>query len=219
MSKMKNTRKYYFSVEGETEDWYLEWLQKIINSEPSARFKVSLDSKIEKNPLKRAKSIPITQKTEITHFFDCESNDAVHTKQFIATLNLLKDTSKLGKQIKYNLGYSNFTFELWMVLHKIDFNTILTHRRQYLKPINKAFGENSSELDQYKQKVNFRRVLSKISLVEVRAAIARSKGIMQRNKENGFTMNEYKGYQYYMSNPCLSVWESIEKILKDCDLL
>ena len=29
--KKKPNSKYYFSVEGETEKWYLEWLQKIIN--------------------------------------------------------------------------------------------------------------------------------------------------------------------------------------------
>ena len=25
MAKMKSTKKYYFSVEGETEQWYLKW--------------------------------------------------------------------------------------------------------------------------------------------------------------------------------------------------
>lgn len=31
MERKKN-KKYYFSVEGETEQWYLEWLEKYINS-------------------------------------------------------------------------------------------------------------------------------------------------------------------------------------------
>lgn len=30
-TRRKQTKKYYFSVEGETEKWYLEWLQKQIN--------------------------------------------------------------------------------------------------------------------------------------------------------------------------------------------
>jgi hypothetical protein len=45
---MKTTHKYYFSVEGETEKWYLNWLQDKINSDPAARYKVSIDSKIQK---------------------------------------------------------------------------------------------------------------------------------------------------------------------------
>ena len=32
MAKRKPTNKYYFSVEGETEQWYLKWLQDTINN-------------------------------------------------------------------------------------------------------------------------------------------------------------------------------------------
>ncbi len=218
MAIRKTTQKYYFSVEGETEKWYFDWLQEKINSEPAAKHKVSIDSKVQ-NPIKRAKSINVLTKTEIIHIFDYESNDEVHTVQFIKTLDLLKDSSKIGKQIKYYPGYSNFTFELWMVLHKADCNAPLVHRRQYLDPINKAYGENFENLDQYKHEANFKRVLGKISLPEVIAAINRSKIIMQRNMENGLALQQYKGYRYYRENPALSVWESIEKILKDCELL
>ena len=218
MAIRKTTQKYYFSVEGETEKWYFDWLQEKINSEPAAKHKVSIDSKIQ-NPIKRAKSINVLTKTEIIHVFDYESNDEVHTVQFIKTLDSLKDTSKLGKQIKYYPGYSNFTFELWMVLHKAECNAPLVHRRQYLEPINKAYGEKFENLDQYKHEANFKRVLGKISLPEVIAAIHRSKIIMQKNMENGLVLQQYKGYRYYRENPALSVWESIEKILKDCELL
>ena len=218
MAIRKTTQKYYFSVEGETEKWYFDWLQEKINSEPAAKHKVSIDSKIQ-NPIKRAKSINVLTKTEIIHVFDYESNDEVHTVQFIKTLDSLKDTSKLGKQIKYYPGYSNFTFELWMVLHKAECNAPLVHRRQYLEPINKAYGEKFENLDQYKHEANFKRVLGKISLPEVIAAINRSKVIVQKNMENGLVLQQYKGYRYYRENPALSVWESIEKILKDCELL
>ena len=172
MAIRKTTQKYYFSVEGETEKWYFDWLQEKINKEPAAKHKVSIDSKIQ-NPIKRAKSINVLTKTEIIHVFDYESNDEVHTVQFIKTLDSLKDTSKLGKQIKYYPGYSNFTFELWMVLHKAECNAPLVHRRQYLDPINKAYDENFENLDQYKHEANFKRVLGKISLPEVIAAINR----------------------------------------------
>lgn len=219
MSKMKTTQKYYFSVEGETEKWYLDWLQDKINNELASKYKVSIDSKIQKNPLKRAKSINVLSKVEITHMFDYESDDEVHTTQFRETLNLLKETSKLGKQIKYNLGYSNFTFELWIVLHKANCNASLAHRRQYLEPINRAYNESFEHLDHYKQESNFKRLLGKISLQEVKMAVERSKSIMQRNEENGLVLQQYKGYRYYKENPSLSIWESIEKILIDCKLM
>lgn len=219
MSKMKTTNKYYFSVEGETEKWYLDWLQGKINSQTEAVHRVSFDSKIEKNPLKRVKSMNIISKVAITHIFDYESNDQEHATQFISTLDLLKETSKLGKEIKYNLGYTNFAFELWMVLHKVECNAPFLHRRQYLTPINRAYNENFEKLDHYKQEQNFKRLLEKLDLNDVKKAIERSKVIMKRNEDNGLIIQKYKGYQYFRENPSLSIWESIEKIMKDCRLM
>jgi uncharacterized SAM-dependent methyltransferase len=106
-----------------------------------------------------------------------------------------------------------------MILHKIDCNSSLTHRRNYLAPINRAYNENFEDLDQYKHEANFKRVLNKIALSDVKNAITRSKGIMRRNEENGYTLHQYKGYKYYKENPSLAIWEAIENILNDCELL
>ncbi len=214
----KISKKYYFSVEGETEKWYLDWLQERINNDPTAKYKVSIDSKIQKNPLKRAKSLNVLSKTEVTHILDYESNDEIHTTQFITTLDLMKKSARLGKQISYNLGYSNFTFELWIILHKANCKTLFSHRRDYLQPLNNAFGESFENLDQYKHEANFKRVLGKISLSDVKAAVDRAKDIMRENDENGLVLQRYKGYQYYKESPSISVWESIEIILKDCGI-
>ena len=125
----KETKKYYFSVEGETEKWYLDWLQKTINSITESKYNVKLDSKIQKNPLTRVKGMTLLESTEITHVFDRESEDDVHVKQFQETLDRMSDAEQLGKDIKYKLGYSNFTFELWIILHKTDCNGAKTHRK------------------------------------------------------------------------------------------
>lgn len=217
---MKEDRKYYFTVEGETERWYLKWLQTTINAESTSKYRrISIDCPIQKDPLKRAKSLVILEKTEITHMFDYESNDEVHTNQFRTTLDRMKQSQSLGKSIKYQLGYSNFTFELWMVLHKIDCSGCLSHRKQYITFINRAYEENFENLDQYKHEYNFERVLSKLTLEDVINAIQRSKSIMQKNKENGLVEKQYKGYHYYKESPSISVWSAIEKIIQDCGLI
>lgn len=219
MTVKKTNRKYYFSVEGETEKWYLDWIKQLMNNDPSAAHTVTIDCKKEKNPLKRAKSLTILDKTVITHWFDYESDEDVHVRQFKETLDALKESTTFKKQIKYNLGYSNFTFELWMILHKRSYNAALAHRRQYLQGINSAFGENFAELSDYKEEASFKRVLRKISLDDVRSAIVRAKGIMKRNEEAGLILHQYKGYTYYKENPSLLVHESIENMLKDCGLI
>lgn len=58
----KLTKKYYFSVEGETEKWYLDWLQDLINNS-DASCKVSFNSKVEKDPVKYVKGLSIQGKT------------------------------------------------------------------------------------------------------------------------------------------------------------
>lgn len=78
----KEKKTYYFSVEGDTEKWYLDWLQNTINAHPAACYTVKLDSKIQKDPLSRAKGLTILGKTEVTHIFDRESEEDVHVSNF-----------------------------------------------------------------------------------------------------------------------------------------
>ena len=77
----KLTKKYYFSVEGETEKWYLDWLQDLINNS-DASCKVSFNSKVEKDPVKYVKGLSIQGKTTVFHFYDYESNESDYQKQF-----------------------------------------------------------------------------------------------------------------------------------------
>lgn len=215
---MKENRLYYFSVEGETEKWYLDWLEKTINSELSAVYKVKFDAKIQKDPLSRAKRLTTLGKAEIIHVFDRESEDEVHRKQFQTTLDRMKMAQNIGKKISYKLGYSNFTFELWIILHKADCNGGLANRYQYLAPLNRAYNENFENLDQYKHEDNFNRILSKLELENVREAVRRAEQIMERNKNSGYVLQQYRGYRYYVENPSLSLGEQIGKILQDCGL-
>lgn len=219
MIKRKNTLKYYFSVEGETEQWYLEWLQDQINNAPEAGSKVSFNKQIQKDPLKRAKSLAIMDKVEIWHLSDYESSEEVHVKQFRETMDRMADTKRLKKQITYKFGYSNFTFDLWIILHKMDCRGSFAHRKQYITPINKAYDESFENMDELKQEANFKRCLKKLTLADVIEAINRAKTIMDLNEKNGYTLHQYRGYSYYTENPALMIWEIIEKILVDCELM
>ena len=65
MRKISNS--YFFSVEGETEKLYLDWLQKEINSESSSTHNACIKAKVEKDPMRFVKTIPILNKTEVWH--------------------------------------------------------------------------------------------------------------------------------------------------------
>ena len=216
---MRQAKKYFLSFEGETELWYFKWLSNEINNFEGSNFNMVLDTKVGIGPLKRVKQLATIGEVCITHIIDRESEDHSHTKGFLDTLSEMKDAMNLGKRIEYKLGYSNFTFELWIVLHKRDCNGELTHRGQYLPLINNAYGESFESLAHYKREDNFKSVLSKMSLDDVIRAIERAKLIMKNNRELGYTLHEHKGFSYYKVNPSLSIWEIVEQILEECGVI
>jgi len=150
---------------------------------------------------------------------DYESDEPIHVKQFIETMDNMKAAKSLGKQIAYQFGYSNLTFDLWILLHMADCNGAISHRKNYLGPLNRAYDEHFQSMAEYKHETNFKRCLSKLQLSNVIDAVNRAKGIMQRNQDNGYPLQQYKGYKYYKENPSLAIWEVIGKILKDCELM
>lgn len=218
MASRKLNRKYYFSVEGETEQWYLQWLQRLINSNSSAACTVLLDARIEKDPLKRAKQITAPGKMQIWHFSDYESDSEQHRIEFKHVMDQMKKAMD-AKNLTYRFGYSNLTFDLWIILHKQDCYGSLADRNQYLRHINQAYGTSFLDMTEYKHEDNFKDCLSQLNLRNVIDAIERAKVIARRNRENGYTLQRYRQYGYYRENPSLDVWIAIEKILKDCKLL
>lgn len=217
MGTRKIQRKYYFSVEGETEQWYLEWLRDEINKNENAVCKVLFDIKIEKNPEKRVRGMTVINKTEIWHLSDYESKDEVHTTQFTETMDRMKAAQNI-KQVKYFFGYSNLTFDLWIVLHKCNCNAAKSHRRQYLADINRAYGKQFENMQQYKHENNFKQCLQQLSLENVKEAVARAQTIMKKMEKTQGPPLQYKGFRYYEENPSLDVWKIILKILNDCQL-
>ena len=213
MKEKHNTDKYNFSVEGETEQRYLYWLRDQINNNSKSSFKVAFDVKVQQHPAKYYKSINARTISSLTHICDVESNEKVHTDKFKKILSEMKDAKKY-KQLEYELGYSNFAFELWMVLHKMDCNGSLTDRSQYLSYINRAYEEHFEDLHQYKKEDNFKRCLSKLTLEDVKAAIRRADVITESNKLDKKTLIKYKGYSYYRDNPGLSIHEVVKRLLE-----
>ena len=217
MSERLETKKFVLTVEGETEQWYLYWLRDQINKCEDRTFDVAIDAKVQQSPKKFYKTVNVKTTPEIYHICDVESNEPVHVEKFQNILTEMKE-AKTQKKITYKLGYSNFSFELWMVLHKRNCNGPLNYRRQYLDPINKAFEENFENLDQYKHENEFKRCLSKLTLDDVKEAIRRADFINSNNEKDKKVLMKYKGYSYYRDNPALSIQNAVRMILTECGL-
>ena len=144
-----------------------------------------------------------------------EQDNLDYFKKILAEMRSVKNQ----KGIVYILGYSNLTFELWIILHKLDCYAPLSHRKHYLDFIRRAFDEQFEDLKQYKREVSFNKCLHKLTIEDVRAAIGRAERIMTMNEKNGKLPKKVSGYSYYPDNPALSVHEIVKKILVECGVI
>ena len=74
-------------------------------------------------------------------------------------------------------------------------------------------------MKEYKEEDNFKHCLGKLSLEDVPMAVHRAKAIMQRAERDGYRPVQFSGYEYYIHNPSLLIWQPIEKILSDCGII
>jgi hypothetical protein len=221
MINRKSNKQFYLSVEGETEKWYFQHLQALINKSDNTKYLIALDIKINKNPKSFIKAHANIFPIKAFHIFDYESNDPVHTISFKETLKLLKEAKVLkGRKLAnyYKAGYSNYCFDLWIVLHKAQLLKPLAHRKDYISHINKSYGTNFEFVKKYKAEKNFKQMLSQITLPDVVQAIKFAKEIRDKNKNIGKKIHEDYGFKYYPDNPDLTIHECVEEMLRECGL-
>ncbi len=151
---------------------------------------------------------------EILHVFDFE--DINNEDSFKNTLNAMSESSK-ARKINYKLGYSNYSFELWIILHKTCLNAPLNHRNQYLKYINQLYHYNFESMAKYKDENNFKKLLAQLSIKDVKQAIQNADKIMN-NVHKNYRLKKYKQYEYYKENPSLSFHEYIKKIFVENEI-
>lgn len=210
--------EYHFSVEGDTEKWYLLRLQQLVNEKSEIQVVFDVDSR--SNPVKFVKKFKATDNNMIIyHICDMENQNGFNEEKFKKILAHLKEASKLKADVKYKLGYSNISFELWTILHKIEYTKSLTLCSQYFQPIKECFQGNFENLHAYKEEVNFKMCLEKLTLDDVRSAIKRAEQIQKSCEDSGYREKEHCGYRYYLENPSLSIHQIIKKILKDANVL
>ena len=90
MTDMLETKKYTFTVEGETERWYLLWLRDRINEQKGKEYKVAIEAKVQQHPMKFAKGVNAISTPAVVHICDVESKTAIHVEKFRGILNELK---------------------------------------------------------------------------------------------------------------------------------
>ena len=224
----KESRKFFISVEGENcEKQYFEHLQKLINACPESKYNVNFVIKAQVTPrqmIKRCGSMPIDRDAQgkpipYMHVADIEDyNDSGFRKHFFDLLDEMKVIKKESGKA-YLMGYSNLTFDLWMLLHVNDMGGTVANRGKYLNSINRHFHKSFSRLDDYKDHDEFDTILKDfVSLDSIRKAVERAKIIRKWNSDNHKEKCDHKGFDFYKDNPDTTVDIIIKKIFKVCGI-
>lgn len=217
MTDRKPGHKYYVTTEGETEGWYLDWLEEKINAQrTSGRIKIThYPAKSPADLYGKVKRMSILEKTRVWHWMDTETASEENKKRFCSMLDAMRNKKELSKDVEFALGYSSLSFEVWMLLHKVDRPRTVTKQEQYVDQINKAFSTSFESLQEYKTKEGFKKILSKLTLEDVRQAVGRAEEIERLRVANGEAPREYKRFFFRWEDPANSVGVCIKEILQD----
>ena len=222
----KQNRRFYLSVEGDCEALYFQHLQKLINACPGADFNAKIVAVRKIKPtsmLKRqghdavdkfqGKQVPFFHIQDVEEYHDAEGR-----RNFQGLIDDLIDARKTFS-VAYDLGYSNYTFELWLLLHVTDMNAPLADRYHYLNYINRAFDTTYKSLSEYKKADNFCQILKDyITLEAVLKAIERSERLRARRAITDLP-TAYSGISFYADNPDTTVDQVVKYILRVCGIL
>ena len=102
---------------------------------------------------------------------------------FYTLISSLSEAKKIFG-ITYELGYSNYSFELWVLLHVANMSQTLSTRKDYLKYINKYFKKKYKRFEEFKNEKEFVLILKNFVTIEsVTQAISNANKIVSNNFE------------------------------------
>lgn len=203
----KESRQFNISVEGiNCEKMYFDHVAELINTSNENKYNAKITCKktspgqfakrIAYRPVekKRNKKIPYFHVQDIEDYYNLTQQ-----KMFYQLIDEIKQTEK-EYGITYQLGYTNFTFELWLLLHVTDMKAPVTDRFSYLRPINRYFHRNYQSLDEYKNERQFLGILTEfIELDNIRAAVKRADAIIQANQTDRKSFENYRAKEVVWS--------------------
>lgn len=216
----KETKSFCVSVEGEVcEKYYFEHLKKLINNSGENKYNIKFTIK-RYTPTQMIKSLPNIYDGKVyMHVQDVEDLRKV---EYCTNLNNriaeIKEINK-KRRMEYKLGYTNYTFELWILLHFQDMLGPVNNRKNYLEHINYALKKEYNSLSMYKKEQEFKELLETyITLESVKKAIKRADKICKENEETNKDKYYYMNFSCYKDNPDLNLHELIKMIFDECGI-
>ncbi len=211
---------FFLSCEGYTERWYFEWLQKQINADARTlrpvnfKFTGGTPSSFAKSNA-GAFTKSLLGDCLFCRVQDIEDYGEYHCRNFKDLLKSRKDAKSLMRKVDFYIAYSNFTFETWIIAHKIQVPSVID-RAEYYKTINGAYNTSFLDNDDYKHEKNFKGLLNGLCLDDV---ISSALPECARFKKNNVLYHSDKkrslyGFDYYLNDPDTTVDDFVRVVLR-----
>lgn len=204
---MAKYRKTYLCVcEGQQEKMYLSHVSRLIKVFPQKV--VTFNSYID-NPHRLTKTYVEYDSAAI---FDFDFNKVEFERNIQICDKLNKENKPSSRRSGRNIyhAYSNVNFDLWLILHKEDYNREVSKNDAYILDVRRIFGLSSK--DNIKNEGTIKKILDQITLQDVRDAIRRAEKIKLHKIER----DAYKvGNSLIYSNPDFSIHEFLKAVLKE----
>ncbi len=192
---------YRGSVEGLQEELYFKHIQELINNSDEFNKRVNFNFKNSNGGsaskiVEKASIYTGTNNAKIAVFdYDFKKDD------FIKAI-------KLCKNKRIFPAYSNVSFNLFLILHKQDYNKQTTPNDNYLKDLRNAY-KLDSKID-IKNETECLKIIEQINLEMVKTAIKRAKIINLESKKYNkeITKDVYE-------QPFLNINEFLEQVFKE----
>ncbi len=209
----KGTINYYGVYEGLQEEKYLKHLQFLINQNKDATKRVNFrfTSSNGGGPLY------IVQKSLKSATF-ANQKELIKNKKIVAIFDYdfkqdFVEALHYGEKHSIILGYSNVNFDLWLLLHKKNFQKKITKTNGYEKELKKVY--HLEKDDNIKSEENIEKILNQITLEDVKRAIENARKITKFHEEN-------KDYISSLTNhyeqPYIKLYEFIAIVLEEVGL-
>lgn len=205
---MAHYRKTYLCIcEGQQEVMYLGHVASLIKKFPQRV--VTFNTMIDK-PFRLKKRY---EEYDRAAFFDYDFNDIEFKKNIELCEqmnNANKPTQRKQGQYTYH-AFSNVNFDLWLILHKEDFNRPVHMNNGYVSDVRRIYDLGSSE--NIKSESVIKKILDQITLEDVKSAIQRASSIREGKMD---TDKMFIGSTVYYPNPDFSIHEFLKVILVNC---
>lgn len=203
---MRIRMSFFCVCEGQQEQHYLTHIGRLLNRSPQRVVKFNC---VVGNPHELTKKANYYEYDKVA-VFDHDMN----RKAFVRALELcdrLNSISRRRKQSQVFHAYSNVNFDLWLILHKRDYNRPVGSTDAYRTVVRDVYGLPSNADIKHANVMG--RILEQISLEDVWAAIHRADVIRQSKLESDCcTIGSTKCYP----NPDFSIHDFLRYVLEKC---